>query len=147
VLVLRTFSKIYGLAGLRVGYGVADPAVVDVLGRVVRTFNVGSLALVAAEAALADDDHVQRSAAQARRAIERMSAEVRGPGVRVYRSLANFVLIDTGRPSAPLYDRLLRKGVIVRPMAAWGLPNHLRVSVGPDDQMGRVIGALNDVLA
>ena len=147
VLALRTFSKIYGLAGLRVGYGIGDPAVTDVLGRVVRTFNVGSLAQVAALAALDDVDHVQKSSAQARRAIERMAAEVSGPGVRVYRSLANFVLIDTGRPSAPLYDALLRKGVIVRPMAAWGLPNHLRVSVGPDDQMGRVIAALNDVLA
>jgi histidinol-phosphate aminotransferase len=132
---------------VRVGYAVCDPAVTDVLGRVVRTFNVGSLGLVAAEAALGDVDHVAKSAAQARRTIERIVAEVRGPGVRAYRSLANFVLIDTGRPSGPLYDALLRKGVIVRPMAAWGLPNHLRVSVGPDEQMDRVIGALNDVLA
>ena len=146
VVVLRTFSKIYGLAGLRVGYGAGDPAVIDLLGRVGRTFNVGTLAQVAAEAALEDGEHVARSASLARRAIERIAAEVQAPGVRVYPSLGNFTLIDCGRPSAPLYDRLLRKGVIVRPMAAWGLPSCLRVSVAADEAMGRVIAALNDVL-
>ena len=147
VIVLRTFSKIYGLAGLRVGFAVADKAVIDVLGRVGRTFHVGSLALVGAQAALDDAEHVARSARQARTALERYAAEVRGPGVRVYPSLGNFVLIDCGRPSTPLYDQLLRRGVIVRPMAAWGLANHLRVSVARDEDMARVIGALNDVFA
>jgi histidinol-phosphate aminotransferase len=147
VIVLRTFSKIYGLAGLRVGYAVAAPAVIDVLGRVGRTFHVSSLALAGAQAALADADHVARSARAARAAIERYLAELRGPGVRVYPSLGNFVLIDCGRPSAPLYDQLLRRGVIVRPMAAWGLAHHLRVSVAPAAELPRVIGALNDVLA
>ena len=147
VIVLRTFSKIYGLAGLRVGFAVADPAVIDLLGRVGRTFHVSSLALVGALAALDDTEHVARGAAQARRAIERLAAEVRGPGVRIFPSLANFVLIDCGRPSTPIYDRLLRLGVIVRPMAAWGLPNHLRVSVARDEDMPRVIAALNEVLA
>jgi histidinol-phosphate aminotransferase len=147
VIVLRTFSKIYGLAGLRVGFAVADPAVIDVLGRVGRTFHVSSLALVGALAALDDAEHVARGAEQARRAIERYTAEIRGPGVRIYPSLANFVLIDCGRPSTPVYERLLRRGVIVRPMAAWGLPNHLRVSVARDEDLPRVIAALNDVLA
>jgi len=147
VIVLRTFSKIYGLAGLRVGFAIADQAVIDVLGRVGRTFHVSSLAMVGALAALEDNEHVLRGAEQARRAIERYRLELRGPGVRIFPSLANFVLIDCGRPSTPLYDRLLRLGVIVRPMAAWGLPNHLRVSVARDDDMPRVIAALNDVLA
>jgi len=147
VVVLRTFSKIYGLAGLRVGFAVADPAVIDVLGRVGRTFHVGSLALVGALAALDDTEHVARSARQARGAIERYARELRGPGIRILPSLANFVLVDCGRPSAPLYDRLLGRGVIVRPMAAWGLPNHLRISVARDEDLARVIGALNDVLA
>ncbi|HEU4730956.1 MAG TPA: histidinol-phosphate transaminase [Kofleriaceae bacterium] len=146
VIVLRTFSKVYGLAGLRVGFAVADKGVIDVLGRVGRTFHVGSLALVGALAALDDDDHVARSAGHARRAVERYAAEIRGPDVRLYPSLANFVLIDCGRPSTPIYDRLLRRGVIVRPMAAWGLPNHLRISVARDEDMPRVIEALNDVL-
>jgi histidinol-phosphate aminotransferase len=147
VIVLRTFSKIYGLAGLRVGFAVADKAVIDVLGRVGRTFHVSSLALIGALAALDDTEHVTRSAQHARRALERYAAEVRGPGVRTYPSLGNFVLIDCGRPSTPLYEALLRRGVIVRPMAAWGLANHLRLSVARDEDMPRVIGALNDVLA
>jgi histidinol-phosphate aminotransferase len=146
VIVLRTFSKIYGLAGLRVGFAVADPSMIDVLGRVGRTFHVSSLALVGAQAALDDTEHVARGAEHARRAIERYAAEIRGAGVRVYPSLANFVLVDCGRPSTPLYDRLLRKGVIVRPMAAWGLTNHLRVSAARDEDMPRVIAALNEVL-
>jgi len=147
VIVLRTFSKIYGLAALRVGYGVGQAPVMELLQRVGRTFNVATLAQVAAEAALDDAEHVRRSAENARRGIERLRAEVRGPGVHVYPSLANFALIETGRPSGPLYEQLLRMGVIVRPMAAWGLPTSLRISVGSDDQMPRVIAALNDVLA
>jgi histidinol-phosphate aminotransferase len=147
VIVLRTFSKIYGLAGLRLGFAVADRAVIDVLGRVGRTFAVNSLAIVGALAALDDTEHVARGARLARQALERYAAEVRGPGVRIYPSLANFVLLDCGRPSTPIYERLLRLGVIVRPMAAWGLPDHLRVSVARDEDMPRVIAALNDVLA
>ncbi len=147
VVVLRTFSKIYGLAGLRIGYAVAHRAVVDVVNRVGRTFNVSSLAMVGALAALDDRDHVAISARHGRAGIERLRAEVRGPGVRVYPSLANFVLIDCGRPSTPVYERLLHAGVIVRPMAAWGLPNHLRVSVASHQDMPRVIEALNAALA
>jgi histidinol-phosphate aminotransferase len=147
VIVLRTFSKIYGLAALRVGFGIGRAPVMELLARVGRTFNVGTLAQVAAQAALDDHEHVQRSADNARRGIERLRAEVRGAGVTVHPSLGNFVLIDTGKPSGPAYERLLRLGVIVRPMAAWGLPTCLRVSVAADDQMTRVIAALNDVLA
>jgi len=147
VIVLRTFSKIYGLAGLRIGFAVADPVVVDVLGRVGRTFHVSSLAMVGALAALDDTEHTTRGAEHARRAVERYAAEIRGPGVRVYPSLGNFVLIDCGRPSTPLYERMLERAVIVRPLAAWGLPNHLRVSAARDEDMPRVIAALNDVLA
>jgi len=147
VIVLRTFSKIYGLAGLRVGYGVGDPAVIEVLGRVGRTFNVSAVAQAAATAALDDDDFVARSAAQGRAAIERLRAEVTGPGVRVLPSLSNFVLVETGRDAAPLYQALLRRGVIVRPMAAWGAPTCLRVSVAAEAAMTRVIEALNAVLA
>ncbi|MCW5808074.1 MAG: histidinol-phosphate transaminase [Deltaproteobacteria bacterium] len=147
VVLLRTFSKIYGLAGLRIGFAAADPRVIEVLNRVGRTFHVSSLAQVGALAALDDDEHVQRSARHARAALERLSAEVAGPGVRVYPSLANFALVDCGRPSGPIYDRLLRRGVIVRPMAAWGLPNHIRVSVGREAEMPRVIATLVETLA
>jgi histidinol-phosphate aminotransferase len=144
VVVLRTFSKIYGLAGLRVGFAIGDRAVLELLGRVGRTFHVSSIAQVGALAALDDKEHVEKSATLARAMIERMRAEIRA---RVYPSIANFVLIDCGKPSGPIYDRLLRMGVIVRPMAAWGLPNHIRVSVAREPEMTRVIGAINDVLA
>jgi histidinol-phosphate aminotransferase len=146
VMSLRTFSKIYGLAGLRVGYGLGSAAVVEVLGRVARTFNVGTLAQVAARAALTDDDHVARSAALARRGVTTLRAELAPAGIRVLPSLANFVLVDAGRPSAPLYEQLLRRGVIVRPMSAWGLPHHLRVSVAADRDLPRVTAALREVL-
>ena len=144
VVVLRTFSKIYGLAGLRVGYAVGDRAVLDLVNRVARTFSVSSIAMVGAIAALADRDHVAISAKHARAAIETMRERVRA---KVYPSLANFVLIDCGKPSGPIYDKLLRMGVIVRPMAAWGLPNHIRVSVASAPDQPRVIDALNQVLA
>jgi histidinol-phosphate aminotransferase len=147
VVVLRTFSKIYGLAGLRVGYGIAHPAVIDLLGRVGRTFNTASIGQIAARAALGDRDHVAASAQLARRGIEAMRREIAGPGVTVLPSIANFVLIACGRPSLPLYDRLLRAGVIVRPMAAWGLPDHLRVSIASERDQPRVIEALNRVLS
>lgn len=147
VVVLRTFSKIYGLAGLRIGFGVGDPAVIDILNRVGRTFHVSSLAMVGAIAALEDHEHVQISAKHARTAIERMRGAVHAPNVTVYPSLANFVLIDCGKPSGPIYDKLLRMGVIVRPMAAWGLPHHIRVSVAAHQDLPRVIEALNHALA
>lgn len=147
VVVLRTFSKIYGLAGLRVGYAVADRLVIELLARVTRTFHVSSLALVGAVAALNDAEHVAISARHARTAIEQLRAEVAGPGVRVYPSTGNFVLIDTGRLAMPVYDRLLRAGVIVRPMAVWGLPTCIRVSIATAQDMPRVIAALNGALA
>lgn len=147
VVVLRTFSKIYGLAGLRIGFAAADPQVIDVVNRVCRTFAVSTLAMVGALAALDDVDHVTASAVHARAQIERMQTEIKGLGAHVYPSLANFVLIDCGRPSTTIYDQLLRRGIIVRPMAAWGLPSHIRVSVAKEHEMSRVISTLNDVLA
>ncbi len=147
VVLLRTFSKAYGLAAMRVGYAVAHGGVLDLLGRVVRTFHVGTLGQVAALAALDDGEHVLRSAALGRRGLERIGAELARRGVTVYPSLANFCLVEAGRPSAPLYDRLLRRGVIVRPMGAWGLPTCLRVSIAGEAELDRVIAALIDVVA
>jgi histidinol-phosphate aminotransferase len=146
LLVLRTFSKIYGLAGLRVGLGVGDGAVIDALGRVGRTFHVGSLAQVAAQAALDDEAHVRRSAARGRRFVETLRAAVADAGFTAYPSLANFVLVETGRPSTPIYDWLLRAGVIVRPMAAWGLPTCLRVSTASEGDQPRVIATVCQAL-
>jgi histidinol-phosphate aminotransferase len=147
VVVLRTFSKIYGLAGLRVGYAVADPAVVDLLGRVTRTFHVSSLAQVAAVAALGDRDHVAASARHSRWALEQLRSQLAARGVRALPSLANFLLLDLGEPAQQAYQQLLARGVIVRPMAAWGLPDHLRVSSPSEVELPKVVDALISVLA
>lgn len=147
VVVLRTFSKIYGLAGLRVGYAVADAGVIDLLGRVTRTFNVSTLAQVAAVAALGDPAHVAASAQHSRWALGELRAQLGARGIKVLPSLANFLLIDVGHPTLPDYQALLRRGVIVRPMAAWGLPNHLRVSAPSAAELPVVVAALIDVLA
>jgi len=118
--------------------------VIDILNRVGRTFHVGSLAMIGAQAALEDRDHVAISARHARAGIERLRSEVKA---KVYPSLSNFVLIDCGRPSTPVYERLLKMGVIVRPMAAWGLPSCIRVSVASHQDMPKVIESLNAALA
>jgi histidinol-phosphate aminotransferase len=146
LLVLRTFSKIYGLAGLRVGYGIGDAAVIEALGRVGRTFHVGTLAQVAAVAALDDDEHVRRSAALGRGFVEALRAAVTAAGFTAFPSLANFVLVDAGRPSTPIYEKLLRAGVIVRPMTAWGLSTCLRISTASEADQPRVIASLCDAL-
>jgi len=146
IITLRTFSKIYGLAGLRVGYGVGNPEVIDYVNRVRRPFNVTSIAQVAAEAALADTAHVQKSAAAAREGIAVLREAAQRIGLRAYPSLGNFVLVDVGREPEPVYEALLKKGVIVRPMKAWGLATHLRISVGTPEQTKRVTEALSAVL-
>ena len=146
LLTLRTFSKIYGLSGMRVGYGIGDPRIVDLLNRVSRPFNVNALAQEAARAALADTDHVARSAAAANDGIAALSEALDKVGVRPYPSLANFVLVDVGREAAGVYNALLREGVIVQPMGTWGLPHHLRISVGTAQQTERACTALERVL-
>ena len=142
VVTLRTFSKIHGLSGLRVGYGIAHARLVNYLDRVRRPFNVNSIAQAAALAALDDEAHIRRSAEAARSGIPALSAAVEALGMKAYPSLGNFVLVDTKREAAPLYDLLLRRGVIVRPMAPWGLPTCLRISVGTPEQTARVTEAL-----
>ncbi len=146
VVVLRTFSKIYGLAGLRVGYAVGDPAVIDLLGRVTRTFHVSSLAQAGAVAALGDVDHVAASARHSRWALEQLRSQLGERGIRVLPSLANFELIDVGARAPQAYQQLLARGVIVRPMAAWGLPSYLRVSAPSAAELPVVVAAITAVL-
>jgi histidinol-phosphate aminotransferase len=146
LVTMRTFSKIYGMAGLCVGYAIADRRMVDYLDRVRRPFNVSSIAQAAALAALDDDEHVQRSLAAARDGIAELRRAIASLGLTAYPSLGNFVLADVGRDSAPVYEALLREGVIVRPMAAWGLPRCIRISIGNREQTARVVAALTTVL-
>jgi histidinol-phosphate aminotransferase len=143
---LRTFSKIYGLAGLRVGYGVADQRVINYVNRVRLPFNTASVAQEAAIAALGDTDHVQRSRRANAEGLSQLTDGLGRLGLHVYASAANFVLVDTGRDSREVYDALLRRGVIVRPVRPSGLLTHLRVSIGSRAENARAIGAFAEVL-
>jgi histidinol-phosphate aminotransferase len=145
LLTLRTFSKIYGLAGLRIGYGVGPLEVVAVLNRIRQPFNVNSLAQVAALAALEDTEHVARTRTNNREGLAYLRDACRRLGRPCVPSWANFVLIDVG-DAARVYDALLRRGVIVRPMDVYNLPHHLRVTVGTPAENARFVESLTAVL-
>jgi histidinol-phosphate aminotransferase len=147
LIVTRTFSKIYGLAGLRVGYGVSHAGVADYLNRVRQPFNVNSIAAAAAEAALVDDEHVTRSVEINREGMRQLIQGFRRLNLNFIPSVANFLTVDIGRPAKSVYEALLRKGVIVRPVGSYGLPNHLRVTVGLPSENDRFLAALEAALA
>ncbi|MCK6408596.1 histidinol-phosphate transaminase [Thauera sp.] len=146
LLVSRTFSKAYGLAGLRVGYGIGHPEVVDLMNRVRQPFNVTSVALAAAEAALGDDEFLARSAEVNRRGMEQLVAAFRELGLEWIPSAGNFVTFKVG-DAIGVNQALLRQGVIVRPIAAYGMPQWLRVSIGLAEENARFIEALRQALA
>lgn len=146
LIVARTFSKCYGLAGLRVGYGVCHPEVADLLNRVRPPFNVNSLGLAAAAAALDDGEHLQQTLELNAAGMAQLMAGFSALDLRHIPSVGNFVSVDTGRVAAPLYDALLREGVIVRPVANYGMPSHLRVTVGLPEENERFLAALAKVL-
>ena len=145
LIVLRTFSKIYGLAGLRVGYGVAHPAIIDLLNRLRAPFNVNTLAQVAALAALDDDAHVERTRQVNREGMASLTAAFAELGLECVPSWANFILVRVGN-AARLYDQLLRRGVIVRPVPVYGFPEHVRVTVGTAAENERLVTALRALL-
>lgn len=144
LLALRTFSKAYGLAGLRVGYGVGDPELVGYMNRVREPFNVNSLALVAARAALSDEEHVRKSVEVNSQGRDYLCRELGRLGVPCVPSQANFLLVEVG-DGADCFRRLLREGVIVRPLGGYGLPQHVRVTVGLPEENERFIEALRKV--
>jgi histidinol-phosphate aminotransferase len=145
LLTLRTFSKIYGLAGLRVGYGVGPLEVIEVFNRIRQPFNVNALAQVAALAALDDQAHVDRTRANNREGLAYLRAACERLGRPYVPSWANFLLIDVG-DAARVYDALLRRGVIVRPMDVYGFPRHLRITVGTPAENQRFVESLAAVL-
>jgi histidinol-phosphate aminotransferase len=141
LLLSRSFSKAYGLAGLRVGYGIAQPELTDLLNRVRQPFNCNSLAQAAALAALADDDFVARGAEINRAGMARLTRAFDELGLRYVPSFGNFVLVHVGQ-AARVYEGLLRRGVIVRPVANYGLPQWLRVTIGLPEENEKFIAAL-----
>jgi histidinol-phosphate aminotransferase len=147
LVVVRTFSKAYGLAGLRVGYALSDPDVADLLNRVRQPFNVSVPGLAAAAAALDDRAHLEATIALNREGLARLRDGLTALGLRVSPSAANFVLVDLGRPAVAVNDALQREGVIVRPLANYGLPNHLRITTGTAAQNERLLAAMAKALA
>ena len=144
ILVLRTFSKVYGLAGLRIGYGVAAPPVLDVMNRLRAPFNVNSLAQCAAVAALADEGHLERTRRMNRDGMRQIETGLAAMGVEFVPSSANFILARVG-DVARTYEALLRRGVIVRPVGVYGLSDHIRVTIGSGDENERFLRALAEV--
>jgi histidinol-phosphate aminotransferase len=145
IVTLRTFSKLYGLAGLRIGYAVAPAAVMDAIGRIRQPFNVNALALVGGLAALDDEEHVRRTLDTNGRGMEHLVAGFHRLGLVFVPSAANFILVRVGQ-GAKVYDALLRRGVIVRPMDVYGFPEHVRVTIGLPEENDRFLIALAAVL-
>ncbi|HEY2921701.1 MAG TPA: histidinol-phosphate transaminase [Candidatus Binatia bacterium] len=145
ILTLRTFSKLYGLAGLRIGYGVGPKQLIDMMHRVRQPFNVNAAAQWAALAALDDVDHVKRSLEVNRLGIEYLQREFTRLGLEFVPSHANFILVRVGK-GQEVFEQLLSQGVIVRPMAGYQFPEHVRVTVGTMAENRRFIDALEKTI-
>jgi histidinol-phosphate aminotransferase len=149
LVVLRTFSKAHALAGLRVGYALSHPAVADMLNRVRQPFNVDIPALSAAEAALADAQQALRASALVEQGMAQLAEGLPRIGVKAYPSAGNFVLADVSRgglTGQQVFDKLLRRGVIVRPVGGYGLPRCVRITIGTADQNERLLASLQHCL-
>jgi histidinol-phosphate aminotransferase len=147
LVILRTFSKAYGLAGARVGYAISHPEVAEVLNRLRPAFNVNSVAQAGALAALADQAHMRQAVDRTMRELARVEAEFKRLGLWTAPSAANFLLLRLDGPAAPVFEQLLRRGLIVRPLAGYGLANCLRISIGLRQDNDRLLAALPQVLA
>jgi len=146
LIVTRTFSKIYGLAGLRIGYGVGSESLIALISRVRHPFNVNLPALAAAEAALNDEAFLQRSRETNTEGLAQLARAFDGMGLSYIPSVGNFISVDLQRNGAEVYRQLLEKGIIVRPVANYDLHQHLRITVGTEDENRRFLKALEEVL-
>jgi histidinol-phosphate aminotransferase len=146
IIVTRTFSKAYGLAGLRVGYGVANPEMIKYMEAVREPFNVNSLAQIGAIGALKDNEFLAKSKKTVREGKKFLYSELREMGLRYVPSVTNFILIELGSKSGEIVDKLLKKGVILRNMKAWGLENFARVTVGKEAENKRFIKELKKII-
>lgn len=146
VIVLRTFSKIYGLAGLRIGYGLTTPEIAEAVNRVREPFNVNLAAQEAAMGALDDDDHLQRSRKINIEGREYLYKAFKEMGLNYVPTQANFIFLDLGRECQPVFKQLLQMGVIVRTGDIFGYPNFIRVTIGKPEENQRFIAALKGIL-
>lgn len=145
IVVLRTFSKAYGLAGLRIGYGISSDRIAELLNKVRQPFNVTTPSQMAALSALEDEAHVRRTVEVSERGKEFLYREFEKLGLEFNRSYANFVLVKVGN-GKEVFEKLLRKGIIVREMSAYGFPEYIRVSIGKISDMKKFAKALKEVL-
>ncbi|MBP3963819.1 histidinol-phosphate transaminase [Paenibacillus lignilyticus] len=146
VIVLQTFSKVYGLAGIRVGFGVASPSIIRAILQVKEPFNVNALAQAAAAAAIVDDDHVRKSSLLVKEERLRLYQGFEELGLSYTSSMSNFILVELYENAEQHYVELMRKGVIVRYGAAWGLPQHVRISIGTPEENNILLQALRMIL-
>jgi len=144
LIVARTFSKVYGLAGLRIGFSVSSPAIAELLNRIRPPFNVNSLALAAAEASLADDGHLDKTVALNHAGMSQLVDGFRALNLSFIPSVGNFICVEVG-DAAKINDALMRLGVIVRPIGNYGMPHHLRVTIGLPEENERLLAALKTV--
>jgi histidinol-phosphate aminotransferase len=146
LVVTRTFSKAWGLAALRVGYSVSSPKISNLLNRVRQPFNVDSIAMAAATAVLGDDDYLRRSCDINARGMKQLKSAFEDMGLAYIPSAGNFISVEIGERAAQVNQSLLEQGVIVRPIGGYGLPRHLRVSIGLPEENDRFIAALAKAL-
>ena len=146
VIVTRTFSKMYGLAGLRIGYGIADEQVTNALNRIREPFNINSIAQAAALACLKDKAYYRKLAGKIQRQKECLIRSIKKMGLPYVESYTNFILIDTKRDSKKISLELMKKGIIVRDMKSWGFRTFIRVTVGKANENKRFINALGEIL-
>lgn len=145
VAVVRTFSKIYALAGLRVGWMAAPPEVIEMLKRIREPFSVNVVAQSAALAAMLDREYLSQVGSETRSGRERLATELTRRGFSVFPSQANFVTFDTGRDAQAIARAFEREGVIVRPTTSFNMPHHIRVTVGPEWALTRFLSALDRI--
>jgi len=143
ILTMRTFSKIYGLAGLRVGYGIGAPTLVNGIEKIREVFSVNRVAQVAATAALEDTEHLERSQDIVFQGLETAYEELDQLGVRYWKSHTNFVLVDFEKPAGPIYEAMLPHGVIIRPLPG----PYARITIGTPEENKRLFAALSQVLS
>lgn len=147
LVTLRTFSKAYGLAGLRVGYGIMPAVLAEVLNRVRQPFNVNAVAQAAAAAALGDQAFLRQTVSLVHRGLDDMYAALDKLGLGYFKTEANFFLIDVGQSAETVFENMLRQGVIVRSMNAYGYPTYIRINVGLDAENRRFLRALESVIS
>lgn len=146
VVTLRTFSKAYGLAGLRIGYGLMQEGLADLIHRIRQPFNINLPAQVGALAALDDDIFLEKTVGTVHKGLDFLYEEMEKLGIRYFPTQANFFLIDLKRDAESVFEKMLRNGVIVRPMAAYGYPNYIRISVGLPEENQRLVETLREVI-